>query len=112
MDKYQMDPKATKIKILSSSVTEKLGGTSAELLAGDLVSIHDLMFGMMLPSGNDAAQSLAIYFGNLQLMLRSTSNFNMDSNVSKQMLNYVQNIDANIYEDQFDPPEYGPYLEG
>lgn len=33
----------------------------------------------MLPSGNDAAQSLAIYFGNMQLMLKSTSNFNMES---------------------------------
>jgi D-alanyl-D-alanine carboxypeptidase len=53
--KYEIDMQSTKVKILSSSTTEKLGGTSAELLAGDLVSIQDLMLGMMLPSGNDAA---------------------------------------------------------
>ena len=39
MDKYAIDPKITKVKILKSSTTEKLGGTSAELLAGDLLSI-------------------------------------------------------------------------
>jgi D-alanyl-D-alanine carboxypeptidase len=65
MDRYNIDPNNTKVKILKSSTTEKLGGTSAELLTGDLVSISELLLGMMLPSGNDAAQSLAIYFGNL-----------------------------------------------
>jgi serine-type D-Ala-D-Ala carboxypeptidase (penicillin-binding protein 5/6) len=39
MDKYAIDPKITKVKILKSSTTEKLGGTSAELPAGDLLSI-------------------------------------------------------------------------
>jgi D-alanyl-D-alanine carboxypeptidase len=30
-----------------------------------LVPIKDLLYGMMLPSGNDAAWSLAYYFGRL-----------------------------------------------
>lgn len=54
-----------KIHILPSSTTPQLGGTSAELLPNDKLTIRELMYGMMLPSGNDAAQSLAIYFGNL-----------------------------------------------
>jgi hypothetical protein len=29
--------------------------------------VHHLLYGMMLPSGNDAAQALAIYFGTLLL---------------------------------------------
>lgn len=41
----------------------QLCGTSANLLADDMLTVEQLMFGMMLPSGNDAAQSLALYFG-------------------------------------------------
>lgn len=32
-----------------------LMGTSAELIAGDKLTVEELMYGMMLPSGNDAA---------------------------------------------------------
>jgi len=42
-------------------------GTSACLKEGDSLSIMHLMYGMMLPSGNDAAQALATYFGQLIL---------------------------------------------
>ncbi len=38
-------------------------GTSAELVIGDLISVEELLYGMLLPSGNDAAQCLALYFG-------------------------------------------------
>lgn len=38
-------------------------GTSAELLAGDTISIRQLLYGLLLPSGNDAAHQLAEYFG-------------------------------------------------
>jgi D-alanyl-D-alanine carboxypeptidase (penicillin-binding protein 5/6) len=49
------------VKILKP-VTQ-LEGTSAKLLEGDSLSIINLIYGMMLPSGNDAAQTLGIYFG-------------------------------------------------
>ena len=43
------------------------GSSSANLNAGDKVSIQDLFYGMMLPSGNDAAKALAyIVSGNEQ----------------------------------------------
>lgn len=42
-------------------------GTTANLLAGDSISIKNLLYGMMLPSGNDASQALGIYFGQLIL---------------------------------------------
>jgi D-alanyl-D-alanine carboxypeptidase len=38
-------------------------GTTAELLEGDTLTIKQLMYGLMLPSGNDAAHALAEYFG-------------------------------------------------
>jgi len=69
MDKYRLDPDKVKIKILESSTTPVLGGTSADLLKDDELSVTELLYGMMLPSGNDAAQSMAIYFGNLMLKL-------------------------------------------
>lgn len=37
-------------------------GTSANLLYRDFVSIHQLLYALMLPSGNDAAFLLAEYF--------------------------------------------------
>lgn len=40
-------------------------GTTASLRLGDELSIIDLIHGMMLPSGNDAAVALAQYFGKL-----------------------------------------------
>ena len=43
----------TKVTIMPSAAN--LVGTSAELIIGDQLSIEELMYGMMLPSGNDAA---------------------------------------------------------
>jgi len=55
MEKYGLNADATRIKILESSTTPILGGTSAELLPGEKISVTELLYGMMLPSGNDAA---------------------------------------------------------
>ncbi len=61
-------------------------GTSADLKEGDIVSILDLLCGLMLPSGNDSAYTLAENFGyylhqeainsgkNMQSDLRNKSN--------------------------------------
>jgi D-alanyl-D-alanine carboxypeptidase (penicillin-binding protein 5/6) len=40
-------------------------GTTANLRPGDRVRILDLLYGLMLPSGNDAAQALAEGFGDM-----------------------------------------------
>ena len=40
-------------------------GTSANLNKGDVLSVHDLLYGMMLPSGNDAAYALGEFYGEL-----------------------------------------------
>ncbi len=40
-----------------------LGGTSGNLREGDILSVYDLMYGMMLPSGNDCAWCLAESMG-------------------------------------------------
>lgn len=38
-------------------------GTSADLVEGDTLTILQLLYGLLLPSGNDAAHQLAEYFG-------------------------------------------------
>ena len=40
-----------------------VGGTSAEFREGDKVNLQDLLYGLMLPSGNDCALALSLYFG-------------------------------------------------
>ena len=67
IEKHGLDADNIRVKILESSTTPILGGTSAELLPGEKMSVTELYYGMMLPSGNDAAQSLGIYFGNYLL---------------------------------------------
>ena len=41
----------------------RICGTTASLCPGEKLSINDLMYGMMLPSGNDAAFTLANFLG-------------------------------------------------
>lgn len=48
-----------------SRYASSIGGTSANLREGDLLTVKDLMYGMMLPSGNDAALTLAELIGEI-----------------------------------------------
>lgn len=41
------------------------GGSTAQLQAGDIISIRDLLYGLMLPSGNDAARCLGRVVGDM-----------------------------------------------
>ncbi len=58
---FNINPKAKFQKV--SQNASKLIGTTAHLKEGDLISIQDLYYGMMLPSGNDAAYTLAEFYG-------------------------------------------------
>ena len=40
-----------------------MGGTTAKIRTGDELSVWDMLHGLMLPSGNDAAICLAENFG-------------------------------------------------
>lgn len=63
VSKYKLDIDRIYVNILQPNTTEFVGGTTAELICGDCLTVKDLLYGMMLPSGNDAAQSLGCYFG-------------------------------------------------
>lgn len=55
IEKYKLNPDHVIVDINEYGITEWLGGTSAELLDGEKINVTELMYGMMLPSGNDAA---------------------------------------------------------
>jgi D-alanyl-D-alanine carboxypeptidase (penicillin-binding protein 5/6) len=44
---------------------DNVPGTSAQLQTGDTLSLHDLLYGLMLPSGNDASVVVADAVGKL-----------------------------------------------
>ena len=50
-------------KVKISNKASHINGTSAELKEGDSIAVLDLLYGLMLPSGNDAAWALAEHFG-------------------------------------------------
>lgn len=44
-----------------AAIQEEEGSSIAGLMPGDNISVRDLLYGLMLPSGNDAAEALAEY---------------------------------------------------
>lgn len=58
---FSLNPR--EIKVAMSELATSMIGTSAELKRRDVVSLEDLMYAMMLPSGNDAACQIAMIGG-------------------------------------------------
>lgn len=56
----------------------KVEGTSMGLLAGDRVSLDELLHGMLLQSGNDAANAAAVYIGDSVEEFVKLMNFRAD----------------------------------
>ena len=48
------------------TVTADVGGSAMGLAPGEVLSLHDLLYGMLLPSGNDAAYAIAQNIGGSQ----------------------------------------------
>lgn len=57
------NPKVLDETITVSAQAAKTTGSSARLRAGDSCSVRDMLYGLLLPSGNDAAAVLAEHFG-------------------------------------------------
>jgi D-alanyl-D-alanine carboxypeptidase (penicillin-binding protein 5/6) len=59
--KMNIDPNITYVEVSYNASTQI--GTSADLRPKEMVTITDLLYGLLLPSGNDAAVALAENFG-------------------------------------------------
>lgn len=57
------DPKVLDEVVTFSERAAKTGGSSAKLKAGERLPAKELLYGLLLPSGNDAATALAEHFG-------------------------------------------------
>ena len=66
---FRIDIKTTCVKICD--LASDIRGTTANLRQNDVITIEQLLIGMMLPSGNDAAFALAKFFGKLVFRLRN-----------------------------------------
>lgn len=58
-----MDAKVLDELVTISERADKTTGSSAKIVAGERYSVRDLLYGLLLPSGNDAATALAEHFG-------------------------------------------------
>ena len=63
MKRFKINPKKKLLNV--SKYASSIGGTSALLKEGDVLSVYDLMHGLLLPSGNDAATWLAEHFAEI-----------------------------------------------
>jgi serine-type D-Ala-D-Ala carboxypeptidase (penicillin-binding protein 5/6) len=59
----QDDPKVLDEIVTFSAVADKTVGSTADLREGERVSVGELLYGLLLPSGNDAATAFAEHFG-------------------------------------------------
>ncbi|WP_460067739.1 D-alanyl-D-alanine carboxypeptidase family protein [Streptomyces sp. YKOK-I1] len=69
-----LDAKVTIKKAYSDYIVSR-GASSARLIVGDKVTVRQLLYGMMLPSGCDAAMALADKFGSGSTVSARTKNF-------------------------------------
>ncbi|MGV9449877.1 D-alanyl-D-alanine carboxypeptidase family protein [Streptomyces sp. NPDC003635] len=70
-----LDAKVTIKKAVSDYMVRKGYPSSAHLIVGDKVTVRQLLYGMMLPSGCDAAMALADKFGTGTTVAARTKNF-------------------------------------
>jgi serine-type D-Ala-D-Ala carboxypeptidase (penicillin-binding protein 5/6) len=59
--RFSIDKYAEEITV--TSYESRIGGTSATLREGEIYTIEQLLYGLMLPSGNDASLALATWAG-------------------------------------------------
>lgn len=59
----QEDPKVLEEIVTFSERADKTSGSTADLREGEQVSARELLYGLMLPSGNDASVAFAEHFG-------------------------------------------------
>lgn len=82
---------------------EKVKGTKAGLLEGQLISVYDCLHALMLPSGNDAALALATGFGKYVHFTtltekRKALSRDTDDEVRKTILRHLQMPIKRYYE--------------
>jgi len=74
--RYNLEIETKAIEVCG--VAASVRGTSALLRKGDVFTIEQLLYALMLPSGNDAAFALAKFFGKLLFERKGYTEVDMD----------------------------------
>lgn len=74
----ETNPELLEAPLVFSSRADKTPGSSSTIHAGESVSIRDALYGLMLPSGNDAAVALAEWWGTRHVNANTTENDPLD----------------------------------
>lgn len=51
------------VTVTEAAVINEAGSSMAGVVPGDVMSLEDLLYGLMIPSGNDAANAIAVHVG-------------------------------------------------
>lgn len=78
------------VTIVSSDIVNPVSNTWMQLQNGDVLSYRDLLYGLMLPSGNDAALALSRLIGGMILV----SEGGVDTNASANRARFVDEMNA------------------
>ncbi|MFF4548303.1 D-alanyl-D-alanine carboxypeptidase family protein [Streptomyces sp. NPDC001435] len=92
-----LDTKVTIKKAISDYMVSKGYPSSAHLIVGDKVTVRQLLYGMMLPSGCDAAMALADKFGSGTTVSARVKSFISKMNTTAKNLGMT-----NTHFDSFD----------
>lgn len=68
------DPSVLKEMVTFSAEADATIGSTAAIRTGELLAVSDLLYGLMLPSGNDAAAAFAEHFGGQRAPLADEPN--------------------------------------
>lgn len=69
----EQDPELWNAEVLFSPQADAVEGSTAGIRAGERLPVSELMYGLLLPSGNDAAHALAEFFG-AKILKKSNGN--------------------------------------
>ncbi len=107
LDKYRMNPEQTIVTV--SRTAASINGTSANLKEGDQFPVSELIYGLMLPSGNDAAYALAEHFGH-KLATTKSHKINISEMTQQAIVRmFIREMNKNAHKlkmnsTQFDSP--------
>jgi len=85
--RFHLNPSDTLVKVKKTAGSTP--GTSARLREGDYILLEDLFYGLMLPSGNDAANCLAEFFGKRLQQLEPAKKVNRNVDRIQTFVSYM-----------------------
>lgn len=94
--RYKLD--LSEIPVSICNLAANIRGTSATLREGDVLTAEQLLYGLMLPSGNDAAFALAKHFGHFIFKKKRYAKDELESIKSFQFNNHSWYVKYFLHE--------------